>query len=186
MTPWCDDLVCSWRRLLADRHSLPFPWTLGGLGGGGGRIDGAQVGRDLLHRQLGRQDEGELPVVHHRLPIPGRPAVPLVEPPVRLEHPLLVQGLAVAEHEERGQQRDQQRPPDQRRDAHPEHSPVAAGAALHRRVHEEVAAAVAGAGADLLGAVEPVGDAHECGHADEAVALPEHQPHQFPEPWGHV
>ena len=21
-------LVCSWRRLLADRHSLPFPWTL--------------------------------------------------------------------------------------------------------------------------------------------------------------
>ena len=28
MTPWCDDLVCSWRRLLADRHSLPFPWTL--------------------------------------------------------------------------------------------------------------------------------------------------------------
>ena len=28
MTPRCDDLVCSWRRLLADRHSLPFPWTL--------------------------------------------------------------------------------------------------------------------------------------------------------------
>ena len=28
MTPWCEDLVCSWRRLLADRHSLPFPWTL--------------------------------------------------------------------------------------------------------------------------------------------------------------
>ena len=28
MTPWCDDLVCSWRRLLADRHTLPFPWTL--------------------------------------------------------------------------------------------------------------------------------------------------------------
>ena len=28
MTPWCDDLVCSGRRLLADRHSLPFPWTL--------------------------------------------------------------------------------------------------------------------------------------------------------------
>ena len=28
MTPWCDDLVCSWRRLLADRHSLAFPWTL--------------------------------------------------------------------------------------------------------------------------------------------------------------
>ena len=28
MTPWCDDLVCSWRRLLADRQSLPFPWTL--------------------------------------------------------------------------------------------------------------------------------------------------------------
>ena len=28
MTPWCDDLVCSWRRLLADHHSLPFPWTL--------------------------------------------------------------------------------------------------------------------------------------------------------------
>ena len=28
MTPWCDDLVCSWRRLLTDLHSLPFPWTL--------------------------------------------------------------------------------------------------------------------------------------------------------------
>ena len=28
MTPWCDDLVCSWWRLLADRHSLPLPWTL--------------------------------------------------------------------------------------------------------------------------------------------------------------
>ena len=28
MTPWCDDFVCSWRRLLADRHSLPFTWTL--------------------------------------------------------------------------------------------------------------------------------------------------------------
>ena len=28
MTPWCVVLVCSWRRLLADRHSLPFPWTL--------------------------------------------------------------------------------------------------------------------------------------------------------------
>ena len=28
MTPWCDDLVCSGRRLLADRHSPPFPWTL--------------------------------------------------------------------------------------------------------------------------------------------------------------
>ena len=28
MTPWCDDFVCSWRRLLADRHSLPLPWTL--------------------------------------------------------------------------------------------------------------------------------------------------------------
>ena len=28
MTPWCGDLVCSWRRLLADRHTLPFPWTL--------------------------------------------------------------------------------------------------------------------------------------------------------------
>ena len=28
ITPWCDDLVCSWRRLLADCHSLPFPWTL--------------------------------------------------------------------------------------------------------------------------------------------------------------
>ena len=26
--PWCDDLVCSWRHLLADSHSLPFPWTL--------------------------------------------------------------------------------------------------------------------------------------------------------------
>ena len=28
MTPWCDDLVCSGRCLLADRQSLPFPWTL--------------------------------------------------------------------------------------------------------------------------------------------------------------
>ena len=28
MTPWCIVLICSWRRLLADRHSLPFPWTL--------------------------------------------------------------------------------------------------------------------------------------------------------------
>ena len=28
MSPWCDDLVYSSRRLLADRHSLPFPWTL--------------------------------------------------------------------------------------------------------------------------------------------------------------
>ena len=28
MMPWCDDLICSWRRLLADRHLLPFPWTL--------------------------------------------------------------------------------------------------------------------------------------------------------------
>ena len=28
MTPWCVVLVYSWRRLLADRHSLPFPWTL--------------------------------------------------------------------------------------------------------------------------------------------------------------
>ena len=40
MTPWCDDLVCSWRRLLADRHSLPFPWTLSlhrHWGGGGGQ-----------------------------------------------------------------------------------------------------------------------------------------------------
>ena len=27
MTPWCI-VLCSWRRLLADRHSLPFPWTL--------------------------------------------------------------------------------------------------------------------------------------------------------------
>ena len=26
-SPWCVALVCSWRRLLADRHSLPFPWT---------------------------------------------------------------------------------------------------------------------------------------------------------------
>ena len=26
--PWCVVHVCSWRRLLADRHSLPFPWTL--------------------------------------------------------------------------------------------------------------------------------------------------------------
>ena len=28
MTPWFVVLVCSGRRLLADRHSLPFPWTL--------------------------------------------------------------------------------------------------------------------------------------------------------------
>ena len=28
MTPWCVVLVRSWRRLLADRHSLPFSWTL--------------------------------------------------------------------------------------------------------------------------------------------------------------
>ena len=28
MTPWCIVLVCSGRRLLADRHSLPFPRTL--------------------------------------------------------------------------------------------------------------------------------------------------------------
>ena len=28
MMPWCVVLVCSGRRLLADRHSLPFPWTL--------------------------------------------------------------------------------------------------------------------------------------------------------------
>ena len=28
MSPWCIVLVCSGRRLLADRHSLPFPWTL--------------------------------------------------------------------------------------------------------------------------------------------------------------
>ena len=28
MTPWCVVLVYSWRRLLADRHSPPFPWTL--------------------------------------------------------------------------------------------------------------------------------------------------------------
>ena len=28
MTAWSDDLVCSWQRLLADRHSPPFPWTL--------------------------------------------------------------------------------------------------------------------------------------------------------------
>ena len=28
MSPWCIVLVCSWRRLFADRHSLPFPWTL--------------------------------------------------------------------------------------------------------------------------------------------------------------
>ena len=33
MTPWCDDLVCSRRRLLADRHSLPFPQEGGGGGG---------------------------------------------------------------------------------------------------------------------------------------------------------
>ena len=40
MTPWCDDLVCSWRRLLADRHSLPFPWTLSlWVGGGGGGVE---------------------------------------------------------------------------------------------------------------------------------------------------
>ena len=28
MTPWCVVLVCSWRRLLAECHSLPFPRTL--------------------------------------------------------------------------------------------------------------------------------------------------------------
>ena len=28
MTPWCVVLVCSGRRQLADRQSLPFPWTL--------------------------------------------------------------------------------------------------------------------------------------------------------------
>ena len=28
MTPWCIVLVCSWRCLLADRHSPPFPWSL--------------------------------------------------------------------------------------------------------------------------------------------------------------
>ena len=28
--PWCVVLVCSWRRLWANRHSLPFPWTLSG------------------------------------------------------------------------------------------------------------------------------------------------------------
>ena len=28
MTPWCVVLVCSWRRPLADCHSLPFPWSL--------------------------------------------------------------------------------------------------------------------------------------------------------------
>ena len=28
MTPWCVVHVCSWRRPLADRHSLPFPRTL--------------------------------------------------------------------------------------------------------------------------------------------------------------
>ena len=33
MTPWCTVLVCSWRRVLADRHLLPFPWTLSGGGG---------------------------------------------------------------------------------------------------------------------------------------------------------
>ena len=27
MSPWRVVLVCSWQRLLADRHSLPFPWT---------------------------------------------------------------------------------------------------------------------------------------------------------------
>ena len=28
MSPWCVVRVCSWRRLLANHHSLPFPWTL--------------------------------------------------------------------------------------------------------------------------------------------------------------
>ena len=28
MSPLCIVLVCSWHRLLADRHSPPFPWTL--------------------------------------------------------------------------------------------------------------------------------------------------------------
>lgn len=39
MTPCCIVLVCSWRHLLANRHSRPFPWTLSlhsmGYGGGG-------------------------------------------------------------------------------------------------------------------------------------------------------
>ena len=37
MPPWCIVLVCSWRRRLADRHSLPFPWTLSLMGGGAHR-----------------------------------------------------------------------------------------------------------------------------------------------------
>ena len=28
MLPWCVVLVCSWWRLLADCHSLSFPWSL--------------------------------------------------------------------------------------------------------------------------------------------------------------
>jgi len=36
MTPCCIVLVCSWRHLLANRHSRPFPWTLSlhSMGGG--------------------------------------------------------------------------------------------------------------------------------------------------------
>ena len=63
MTPWCDDLVCSWRRLLADRHSLPFPWTLslhrrwcpsashhpGARGGGGGGGEPPGQGIEAMH-----------------------------------------------------------------------------------------------------------------------------------------
>ena len=33
--PWYCVLVCSWRRPLADRHSLPFPSLSFSKGGGG-------------------------------------------------------------------------------------------------------------------------------------------------------
>ena len=64
MTPWCDDLVCSWRRLLAYRHSLPFPWTLSlhrrwcpsashhptPVQGGGGRGGSSLRAKEIKHR----------------------------------------------------------------------------------------------------------------------------------------
>ena len=40
MTPWCVVLVCSWRRLLADHHSLPFPWAVYGRVLHSGRTNG--------------------------------------------------------------------------------------------------------------------------------------------------
>ena len=52
MSPWCIVLVCSRRRLLAGRHSLPFPWTLSlrrrwcpSAGGGGVRAWSIRSGK---------------------------------------------------------------------------------------------------------------------------------------------